>query len=275
VKNIHTEKIEKFPFECQFCDEKFSKAASLKIHITTKHDGKKVPEFFECDFDGKIFNTKSDLYRHIRFHEKKVKCEFCHVECFPANVSRHFKDFHTNKPKFQCKICNKNFNASFLLKNHVKIHNKKFKCQICSRMFPSQGGLNMHSRRFHENPGSYKCAVCDRKFNKIESMNSHKKTHMKNCPKLFKCQRCDFDTNYKANIENHQNFHRNQDKKFAAMKNPQKCQKCPTYCKDKYALSTHMKNVHSEVRFQCDLCGKYFKRKYNTRIHIEICHKIK
>lgn len=35
---------------------------------------------FECDFDGKIWNTKAKLNDHMQSHLPKVNCKICNAE---------------------------------------------------------------------------------------------------------------------------------------------------------------------------------------------------
>jgi len=106
--------------------------------------------------------------------------------------------------------------------------------------------------------------------NSIKNVKTHQKTHIKNRPKPFKCHRCDYATDMQTSFNRHQKSHEHQDKKFAAMKNPLKCEKCAMFCKDKVALYDHMRHVHPKVLFQCDMCAKHIKVKCNLIKHIKL-----
>ena len=213
----------------------------------------------------------------MSYHQPKVKCELCQIEVLPTTLRRHITRIHKNERKFQCKICQKCFKLDYTLKVHVQSHNKKFKCQICSKKFSIQGRLNGHIKDYHENPNSFGCDVCGKHFNQNSILYSHKKIHDKNRPKPFKCQQCDFATDRMDFYKNHQNYHKKQIEKIAAMKNPVKCEKCSTYCKNKQSLASHKFNVHPKVLSQCDLCGSYFKMKLDLKRHIwgRVCMKNK
>ena len=142
-------------------------------------------------------------------------------------------------------------------------------------MFPSQGYLNRHIKETHENPESYECEICGMKFNLKKNIQKHQKTHDRNRPKPYKCHRCNYATDVKGNLKTHEKMHGNQDKKFAAMKNPVKCEKCQAFFKNSSLLKHHVKYVHPKHSFQCDLCGNYIKIKGNLIRHIKerICLK--
>jgi len=254
-------------FNCKICNQKFLMQNFLDRHIKKKHTNGQA-ELFECDFDGKVFKAKSNLNQHMMVHLPLVKCEICNNEISKRCFSRHQKRFHSNKLEFKCKICAKCFTSAEYLKTHEKIHVKKFKCDICSKKFSMQFCLSKHTKESHENPKSFKCEICDNKYNQKNALTRHLATHDKNRSKSYKCNRCDYTTDMQRYFKEHQNVHDRQDEKFAAMKNPIKCEKCPTFCKNEKALKQHMKYVHPKVLFQCDLCAKFYKTKYNIVYHM-------
>ena len=146
-----------------------------------------------------------------------------------------YRDIHATKNKFKCKICFKTFKTSSNFKIHVKTHNKIFKCENCNKMFRSSTILRTHLRDYQENPKSFECEICDRNFN-MKFFQELMPPPPPSQKMSFKCQRCDYATDIKAYLKIHQKFHENQDKKFAAMKNPLKCQECQTFHQNKTLL---------------------------------------
>jgi KRAB domain-containing zinc finger protein len=244
---------------------------SLKKHLEMKHGtGILVNklENFVCDFDGEVFPNKVSLFRHMRKHALKIKCEFCNAEFLPRTMKSHIKHVHIiNQEFFNCQICQKSFKSLSRLTIHLKNHDKKIECKICSKMFPSQGYLNQHMK-LHVNPNSFECEICDKKFNLKQTLQIHQKMHERNRSKPYKCQRCDYATDNKIQIRNHQQSHERQDKKHAAMKNPLKCELCPVLLRDKKTLRRHIKFVHVSNPHQCDLCGNYYKTIGTLKRHI-------
>ena len=120
------------------------------------------------------------------------------------------------------------------------------------------------------------CKKCGRKFNvKLTWQNHQKKTHVKDHPKAYKCQRCDYSTDILKYFKLHQGSHERQDKKYALYKKPIKCGKCSKLFKNKKSLYSHVKTVHPLVLYQCDLCAKYFKEKNKIAKHLnlKVCQK--
>jgi KRAB domain-containing zinc finger protein len=225
-------------------------------------------EHYECDYDGKIFKEMAILKSHMAIHRMRVQCKICDAEIQPVYLKKHIREVHTDDRKFQCQRCQKGFKSKQKLKIHILIHNKAVKCLICSKMFPNKSAIKRHVKQIHENPGSFECETCGKKFNRRFYLKYHQKTHDKNRPKPFKCQRCDYTTDKLGHYNYHQKSHEYQDQKFAAMINPQKCEKCPAFFKNEKLLKHHMRQVHPDVPFQCDLCGKYMNGKGYTKRHI-------
>ena len=134
--------------------------------------------------------------------------------------------------------------------------------------------LKKHVHGAHENPKSFECEVCCKKFNLHRHLKLHRKIHDENRSKPFKCQRCGFATDTNQRFKKHVRFHETKDKKFSAMKNPLKCEKCPTLCRNKGALGKHLITVHPKIFFQCDLCGSYKDDKSTLRGHIKFHLKL-
>jgi len=254
--------------KCPICNLKFIQVR-LKLHMKKKHpDGQ--AEQFECDIDGKIFINKGSLYCHMVVHLSLVECKICNKMLKQSNMKSHLKNFHATDKNFKYEICSKAFKSLRYLNIHGRIHNKTHKCDICNKMFSYAYDLNTHKKEYHENVKSFKCEICNKKFNQKGTLKDHQNTHDKNRPKPFKCLRCDFATDHQTNFVRHQKSNEHQDGKIAAMKNPIKCEKCPTFCKNKKALSKHIHRVHPKVLFQYDLCAKFIKVRSHLLIHFKV-----
>ena len=244
------------------------------MHMTVKHAKSLAtePKEYECDFDGRFFSTKDRLYVHMKTHLPKVKCKICCKMITVLGLNNHISQTHSTKRNFQCNICSKSFKTKQFLKIHQQIHDKKFQCEICKLKFAIIARLKEHIANIHENPRSFECEICNKKFNRKQNLENHQITHDKNRIKPFKCQQCEYAADFKVHLEKHQKFHEKLDKKIAGFKNPQKCEKCPTVCKNKATLKKHIFNVHPEKLFQCDLCGNYLKTKGILTTHIIDIH---
>jgi len=287
---------EKSTISCQFCKKNFGSNFAKNQHLKNSHSSEldfkdvcdsKLPQKtaeqeqqtpksinsgtcnYECDFDGKIFKYRDHLSRHLMVHLPTTKCHICHVELKVSYLHYHIKTYHETDQKFQCKICSMILKTQKQLKYHEKTHNKNFQCDICDRKFVTPFYLKKHKTEVHENPGSYECNVCNKKFNYKSSLMNHQPRHKdKTIFKTFECERCGFKVENRNNLKKHQKLHEMKDKKFAEMKNPLKCEKCPTLCNNQRAFYRHMRYVHPKQLYQCDMCAVFIKSKEYTVRHI-------
>ncbi|KAL7013213.1 hypothetical protein ACKWTF_015268 [Chironomus riparius] len=89
--------------KCNICGLKFLCEESLDRHKSKPHFGTtysgKIGKY-QCDFDGKFFAGKDDIYIHMRNVHcfiRKYKCEVC---CFAFKRNDHLK----KHKQFACKI---------------------------------------------------------------------------------------------------------------------------------------------------------------------------
>jgi hypothetical protein len=270
MNQVHSADMKKEQNVCKICNRKLLSKHGLVLHIKKMHEKAFFGKFehYECDYDGEIFKEKAILQGHMNKHKLRVQCDICSAEIQPKYLKQHIREVHADFRKFQCQLCQKSFKSGPTLQNHIQIHNKAVKCSMCPKLFPGKGKLNQHLKLIHENPGSFECETCSKKFNKKGNLQIHQKIHDKNRSKPFKCQRCDYTTDVRISFKLHQNSHEYQDKKFAAIKDPIKCERCLKFYKNKHALKKHMHVVHPEVPYQCDLCGMYVKAKNSLKYHL-------
>ncbi|KAG5669535.1 hypothetical protein PVAND_017422 [Polypedilum vanderplanki] len=177
MKIYHSSKISLPVYCCDHCDLKFIKKGSLISHLKSKHQkGKEIK--FECDFDGKIFDSKAKIYSHMKAcHRIVEECNLCGKKVQVLN--QHMRQVHaTEDEKVQCQICNKTCKNQKTLKIHLKIHNKQHQCQICGRKFANSAQLKIHLI-FHKNQFAFRCEICQKNFTSPSNFRTHLKTHEK------------------------------------------------------------------------------------------------
>ena len=94
-------------FACHLCDKAYPRADTLKRHILSFHENKRL---YKCDVCGKSFKG------HIRDH-----------------MRTHAED-RDEKP-FGCSQCGARFNQRSQLTVHMRVHTgeRPYSCKICSR----------------------------------------------------------------------------------------------------------------------------------------------
>ena len=163
--------------------------AKKKLNKVGAKKKKKKPDLVESDaeIDDKFFLLGENEVCEVDMEEMEAiikkksdpnasfNCDKCGKKFKFFKCLRKHRDLHNSEPEtFICDFCNdgknKNFEFSSLkcLKSHMKrkhlLHEKgKFPCSICNKILPSQGQLNSHNKKVHDNSGAT-CQICGKGF---------------------------------------------------------------------------------------------------------------
>ncbi|KAG5669490.1 hypothetical protein PVAND_017377 [Polypedilum vanderplanki] len=245
-KKLHSKHLNLKVLFCDHCELKFIQKGSLISHLKSKHQkGKEI--IFECDFDGKIFDSKGKLWSHMTTcHRTIEKCKICGRKI--KNLNKHMGQAHSKEDeKVQCHFCDKKFICKEILNTHLKTHNKQFQCKICESKFSYKHKLNEHLK-YHD--GQFRCKICFKKFTQQGYLKVHLKTHNKNRIKNLKCNRCDYSTDNKHCLASHLKTHnKNREKNL-------KCNQCDYKTDRKGSLKNHLQ-IHNpnRVKIPCLYCN--------------------
>ena len=191
----------------------------------------------------KILKSLLSWYRgHLRkLHFKDIKCEYCGKIVPEASYKSHLASQHGVGNKF-CSVCEKKFSGKGHFDIHVKtMHTnrpKEFVCEDCGNAYYLKGQLQSHIKAMHS----------------IEALN-----------KAYMCDKCDFRTSTKSNLECH--FQRHEEKKY-------QCHECSKFFKTPREVIMHFDCVHrNEENCFCDICGKSYRNQFKLRSHKTKVHK--
>ena len=156
------------PFECPYCDQKFTAPSSRATHIRTIHERSQAYACPQCE---KTFNQKSNMIKHyktIHLETVVIVCQECGREFNQASaLRRHVKIVHKKELPHVCQ-CGKRFALAESLKKHMEaIHLKSraYPCSYCDYAASRADMLKIHVRKIHTKEWSYKCNICEEKGN--------------------------------------------------------------------------------------------------------------
>ncbi|XP_065092498.1 zinc finger protein 91-like [Ochlerotatus camptorhynchus] len=170
-------------FQCQLCDRALSTASQLRAHMQSLHGEASA---WVCDVCAKGFSHRSVLERHRLSHTPEglakmmeqctncnrwysnrksfikhrrrcgvaqpVKCDQCdHTAVNDVALKTHQKLRHTDRPKYPCTYCGKEFSRELRLKEHEANHAGivLYKCEFCPRMCNSSSNMYTHKKVAH------------------------------------------------------------------------------------------------------------------------------
>ena len=109
----------KAPFTCEVCEETFQDFESFDHHGTAVH------RRFICSFCGKVFTSRPNRERHVRYHtgEKPYKCDLCPMAFFRGDdLKYHRTTRHPDVKPFVCGVCTSTFAKPKELEKHLQMY---------------------------------------------------------------------------------------------------------------------------------------------------------
>ena len=151
----------------------------LRQHQKSVHENIKL----FCELCAEAFNNRSNLSRHkIMKHSNKpkYKCTICDREFFELNSFQGHMNMHNNARPYVCDACGKDFVYKYSLVRHqLSCSNKdtvKFVCKVCGKGLKTAECLRAHTEGVH-GPKKYHC-ICEKAFSWRGALLRHKKKCM-------------------------------------------------------------------------------------------------
>ncbi|XP_015188350.1 PREDICTED: zinc finger protein 567-like [Polistes dominula] len=169
-------------YECEECNEKFKHQMSLKAHKERIHEGK-VDPVYQCDICNMSYRVKQLLINHIRSKhngEKRYKCAQCEKGFNDTKSLYNHVLLHTGKKPFLCKYCKMKFRRKDSRDHHQRKHTGElpYQCQDCGEHFATYNYRSKHRKRHHGKGGDLECPECGDKCHNQQQIRIHLNNHL-------------------------------------------------------------------------------------------------
>ena len=256
IVSVHDEKS---LLKCDICKDEFSDYASLTSHVESCHLNSKP---FQCAFCGECFEALSEMNKHIKTHKVSSKTH---------------KDRGNIENQFECKICNVDFSAQFILDEHTAVAHER-KNTIDNDIDGENLKVKDSNTLVHEEKEIKEINEVDDEKNKSEWKSTNdelttSKSKMKMPVKKENSIGKSYPSNERATIIQ-KYFEAKYENKYLT---PTKFISNLSKDGKKVRKSMLLKWLEEEspYQFQCKLCPKKFKRKWHLQEHIVVVHEEK
>uniref|UniRef100_A0A182QFC4 C2H2-type domain-containing protein n=1 Tax=Anopheles farauti TaxID=69004 RepID=A0A182QFC4_9DIPT len=249
-----------FTLECEICSEPLESFPLLLDHYREVHDTRGYVRC--CD---KQFFRRYILVDHIEAHRGTIRCEICQKSYKTRRyLALHIAKSHSSEADrpFKCSKCHVSYPKQYLLRAHELLHVQE-ECHICRKVLSNTQSLKVHMAQMHGGDGNHICDTCGKVFRTKPAMERHIKEHLGlEVVERLQCEYCKKWFNGKYNLKKHIRFlHKEGGQVFP-------CDICQHVSPNSRALSNHKQRIHVEEKYECEYCGKRFKRRPNLREHI-------
>lgn len=168
-------------YECEECHEKFKHQMSLKAHKERIHEGK-VDPVYQCDMCNSSYRVKQVLINHIKSKhngEKRYKCAQCEKGFNDTKSLYNHVLLHTGKKPYVCEYCNMRFRRKDSRNHHQRKHTGElpYQCQDCGEHFATYNYRSKHRKQCH-GKGDIECPECGEKCNDQQEIRIHLNNHL-------------------------------------------------------------------------------------------------
>lgn len=202
-----------------------------------------------------------DSYEYVKNIIEKLRQESKCEESDQSTAGRKGANQKGKLKKYTCEVCDKEFGSCGSMRRHMSIHSKPYKCGECGKDFGRVEALQVHMSK-HTIITPYKCEMCGKCFCEPEILQKHMKIHTEERP--YKCDVCSQRFRAVDILEKHKKIH--DEKPYKC-----KCEVCGKEVQRNY-LEVHLRTHTGEKPFDCNLCGKKFKRKSHVQWHLKYGH---
>ncbi len=284
---------------CDQCHMSFSSHFKLNCHLQKVHD---QLDIYKCKHCPKRFTHMAYTRLHMLTHPEEVnyQCTVCRQRYGRAwGLHEHIKKTnHKQTPgmsidlsDLSCYLCEKEFPDYIRLNRHLNLANRVgcdqtdkdlqvlLDCKRCGQLFPTRHALVQHFSDTHGKgrrtskkiktdiitqipKGKQECNICLKLFSADTNMKYHYDMHKG--IKAFKCDICDYRTEFPSGIRVHKTHHEGDPKAMFY------CKICNVPWKTQKLCTWH-EDTHLDVPRPKCICGREFLSEHAYKSHQRCC----
>lgn len=228
--------------------------ANGKVEIKRQH--------FACHFCPKTFKFDSEYTKHMRkFHAwGQFECRSCdEIGHYSKDITAHARYFHPQNPEVKCPNCSLVVNLKTDEQAFISHYwDCKFKGIRKAKVEASDTSSEMS---LVPRKAEFQCHYCGKEYYSKNSLKTHVQQH--EGVERFKCTYCDYGTNIKAVLIDHEKHHlreRGLTNEDTGMQLYYNCDQCDKKYSQQSGLYCHRKRVHQGIKrnYPCKDCGAIF-----------------
>ena len=262
--------------QCRYCDKEYSSYNNFRAHVKMHEDEQQQVQY-TCDVCGKQSKTLPAFQAHKKYAhaEKSYKCTECDYKTsYPSCLKIHLQTHDANRQEHFCDHCGRSYTRALTLRHHLYVSHQIGKPVKLGKRAPKKDRFTKiecyflgcdyftefsHPEHMKKHGGDTVCKICGLKSRGISSALRHwAKAHGN--PMICKACYKEF-TNYEG-FRAHWLEHEQLPK-------PHVCDHCGKDYYLKSELTSHIKRLHDNQPFKCNLCDFQDSKNYNLQRHMK------